>query len=120
MKTRTWIVILGIVLLSCLGLSLFFLSGNDTATHARIVSDGQLIETVDLRLPREITVETEKGGVNVITVRDGEIAVTQANCPDHYCMHRGFCSGGAQIVCLPNGLVISFLSQEQDVDMVVG
>ena len=120
MKTGTWILILAVVLVSCLGLSAFFLLGGDTATHARIVSNGEIIETVDLRIPREITVETETGGFNVITVRDGQIAVTQANCPDHYCMHRGFCSSGAQIVCLPNGLVISFLSQEQDVDMVVG
>ena len=120
MNTRTWILILAVVLVFCLGLSVFILSGDNTATHARIVSNGEVIETVDLRLLRELTVETENGGLNVITVRDGQIAVTEANCPDHYCMHRGWCSGGTQIVCLPNGLVISFLSQEQDVDMVVG
>ena len=45
--------------------------------------------------------------------------LTEADCPDGYCMDRGFCSGGAQIVCLPNRLVISFLASEE-VDFVVG
>ena len=47
------------------------------------------------------------------------IAVTAATCPDHYCMHRGFCDRGTQIVCLPNRLVIRFLG-EQNIDAVAG
>ena len=34
-------------------------------------------------------------------------------------MHRGFCSGGMQIVCLPNRLVIEFVA-EQEIDGVIG
>jgi hypothetical protein len=34
-------------------------------------------------------------------------------------MARGFCSGGTQIVCLPNRLVIEFLA-EQEIDGIVG
>jgi len=64
-------------------------------------------------------VDTPGGGHNVVTVKDGRIAVTQANCPDHYCMDRGFCNSGSPIVCLPNRLVIEF-SGEQEIDFVVG
>ena len=49
------------------------------------------------------------GKISDIAVKDGKIAVTEASCPDHYCMQRGYCHSGAQIVCLPNRLVISFL-----------
>ena len=42
-----------------------------------------------------------------------------SNCPDHYCMARGMCSSGTQIVCLPNGLIIQFL-EAQPIDAVIG
>jgi hypothetical protein len=58
-------------------------------------------------------------GHNVVTVKGGKVAVTEATCPDHYCMKRGYCDGGADIVCLPNRLVLKFIG-EQEVDFVVG
>ena len=115
MKTRTWLIILAAVLIVSLSLGLVLLNAGGEAVRAEIRSDGKLIATVDLRIDQELTVTTPSGGENVVTVRGGAIAVTSANCPDHYCMHRGFCKSGGSIVCLPNKLVISFLG-EQDVD----
>ena len=115
MKTRTWLLLLLALLIVSLGFGIALLSPGQEAVRAEIRSDGELIATVDLRIDQEFTVTTPSGGENVITVRGGAIAVTSANCPDHYCMHRGFCSGGGSIVCLPNKLVISFTG-EQDVD----
>ena len=117
MKTKFWIALLSVLLLLCLGLSVLTMGGSD-ASRARITSDGQLIRVVDLAVDQEFTVETEKG-YNVVTVKDGKIAVTEASCPDHYCMARGFCSGGTQIVCLPNRLVIEFLA-DAEIDGIVG
>ena len=85
----------------------------------RITSDGEVISVVDLKVDQEFTVESAGGGSTTITVKNGAIAVTAADCPDHYCMKRGFCDGGTQIVCLPNRRVISFLD-EADVDFVAG
>ena len=119
MKTGTWILLFALLLAACLGASFFLLSPGETSDFAQIISDGQLMHTVDLRTERQITVTTGSGGWNVVTVRDGKIAVTEATCPDHYCMERGFCNSGAQIVCLPNRLVIRFLG-DQGVDAVVG
>ena len=117
MKTKYWIAILTVILLICVGFS-FFLMGGEDASRAEISSDGRTVRIVDLHIDQEFTVETE-AGYNVVTVRDGKIAVTGASCPDHYCMDRGFCSRGAQIVCLPNRLVIEFLG-EAEIDGVVG
>ena len=117
MKTKYWIAIFSLLLFLCLGLSLLTLGGKD-ASRAAITSGGKLIRTVDLSVDQTFTIHTEEG-YNVVTVKDGKIAVTDASCPDHYCMARGFCSGGAQIVCLPNRLVIEFLS-EQEIDVAVG
>lgn len=119
MKTRTWILLLAAVLVVCLGLSAFLFRPHADAVFAEIISQGKAVKTVDLRIDQQFTVTTSQGGCNVVTVRDGKIAVTEASCPDHYCMDRGFCSSGAQIVCLPNRLVIRFLGK-QAVDGVVG
>ena len=71
---------------------------------------------VEMTDPEGVTTEVQG---NVITVKGGKIAVTEASCPDHYCMHRGFCDSGLQIVCLPNKLEIRFTGK-QDIDGVVG
>ena len=67
----------------------------------------------------EFVVRAGNESYNVVTVKDGKIGVTEATCPDHYCMNRGFCSSGTQIVCLPNRLVIRFVG-EQEIDGVSG
>lgn len=119
MKTKTWIILLSAVMAVCLGLSAFFLQPGDAAVQAEIWSQGKLLKQVDLRVDQEFTVTTPDGGVNTITVRNGHIAVTEANCPDGYCMDRGFCDRGTQIVCLPNRLVIRFVG-DQELDAAVG
>ena len=118
MKTRIWIGIICALLAVCVGLSLPVFLGNEPAAMARVLSDGEPVRTVLLSVDTEFTVPAPGGGHNVVTVRDGAIAVTEATCPDNYCMHRGFCDGGSSIVCLPNRLVIEFLG-EQEVDLVV-
>ena len=119
MKTKTWVILLTLILIVCIGLSIPMLFPGEEASHARIISDGKVLHLVDLHTDREIQVTTAKGGHNTVTITDGKIAVTEANCPDHYCMERGFCNNGSPIVCLPNRLVIEFQGQ-QEVDFVVG
>ena len=117
MKTKVWIMLLAVVLVVCVALGVWLLWPRE-AKNAQVYSDGELLFTLDLRIDQTKTVQSQYG-TNVITVKDGKIAVTQADCPDHYCMDRGFCSGGAQIVCLPNRLVIRF-GGEVEIDAAVG
>ena len=114
MKTKFWIILFAVIAAVCLCLSLPLLR-REQARFAQITSKGEVVKTVDLLIDQEFTVD----GKNTITVKDGKIAVTWADCPDHYCMKRGFCEGGTDIVCLPNRLVISFLG-EQEIDAAIG
>ena len=118
MKTGIWIGLIAAVLVVCAGLSAFFLLGGEGATSARVLSGGEEICVLELGKDRTFEVEHD-GGVNEITVRDGKVAVTAADCPDHYCMDMGWRNGGAPIVCLPNGLVIEFTG-DGGVDGAVG
>ena len=114
MKTKYWILIFAAVAAACIALSLPLLR-TEQARFAKITSKGVEVKTVDLLIDQEFTVD----GKNTVTVSGGKIAVTWADCPDHYCMKRGYCSGGTDIVCLPNRLVIEFLG-DQEVDAAIG
>lgn len=118
MKSRTWGILLVSLLVICLGLSLWLLLPKEPATRAEIWSEGKLLYTLDLTVDQAKTVTTDKG-VNVIAVKNGKIAVTDATCPDGYCIKRGYCNTGAHIVCLPNQLVIRFTGK-QTADAITG
>ena len=112
MKTKYWVLGFLVLAVVCATASLPLILGED-ALQAEIYSDGKLVKTVVLSVDQEFTVD----GKNTVTVQDGKIAVTWANCPDGYCVRRGFCSSGGDIVCLPNRLVIKFVD-EQEIDAV--
>ena len=118
MKTRFWIILTAAILvLSAVASGALLLPG-EQAVWAEIRSAGELNQTVNLRMDQEFTVPCP-GGYNTVTVKDGRIAVTEASCPDQYCVRQGFCNSGRDIVCLPNVLVISFLG-EQEIDGQIG
>ena len=119
MKTKTWIAIVCVIFALCLMISLITLKPGQDAAFAQITSGGKLVKTVNLLSNQQFTITAENGGENTVTIQDGKIAVTDATCPDHYCMKRGFCASGTDIVCLPNRLVIHFVGA-QSVDAAVG
>jgi hypothetical protein len=118
MKTGYWVGIFCVLLVVCGAMSLFLLGESEPAQQVEVWSDGKLLRTLSLAVDQELTVESANG-TNVVTVRDGAVAVTEADCPDGYCMQRGFCHGGTEIVCLPNRLVLRFVGQ-QEIDGIVG
>ena len=118
MKTKTWILLLAAVVAVCVGLSLWLFLPREQATAVKVISQGKVLTILPLSQDTSFSVQLPDGN-NVVTVKDGKVAVTQADCPDHYCMNRGWCSGGASIVCLPNRLVLEFVGQAA-VDGVAG
>lgn len=117
MKTKYWIIVIAVILLLSVGIS-FLLYNNKEYSTVQIYSEGKLLYTLPLSVNTTVTVETKRG-INTVTVKDGKVAVTEASCPDHYCMKRGWCNGGTQIVCLPNRLVLQF-TDETAIDGVSG
>ena len=118
MKTKYWIMILAVLLLVSGFFAIMLSRGSQDAQAVQIWSEGKLLHTLPLAVDTQIVVETDRGS-NTVTVRDGKVAVTAADCPDHYCVRQGFCNSGAQIVCLPHKLVITFLG-ETEIDGAVG
>ena len=75
-----------------------------------------------LDVPREEDVEVSSG-MNHISIHDGKVWVTSADCPDKICVNNysdGICLEGETIVCLPHGLVVSIEGGEDSgIDAVV-
>ncbi len=114
-KTSTWIIIFSI--LAALGAASFFFLKNagHAGTVAEIYIDGELYDSIDLSAvaaPYTFTIETERGE-NTVEVKNGSIAVTEADCPDQICVHQGFIHDDAiPIVCMPHRLVIQIAGEK--------
>ena len=118
MKTKYWIFILCALFALFALLSVLLLLPREKSGYAEIWSEGALIKTVALQTDQRLVVESSDG-TNTVEVKDGKIAVVQASCPDHICMKRGACDRGADIICLPNRLVIHF-SAAPELDAAAG
>ena len=113
-----WIAVALVVVLAVLVL-LCFLPRNQSAAYAQVYLNGELVKTVSLDQDQTFTVTGDY--CNEITVKDGAISVTAADCPGEDCVHSGSVyTDGRVIVCLPNGLEIRVVSKASDVDFVVG
>lgn len=119
MKTKYWGILIGLLLVVCLGLSFLLLMPRGEKNYVRVVQDGVVTALLDLGKNQTLTLTGANGGVNVVQVFDGKVAVIEATCPDHICMAMGYRDGGAPIACLPNGLILDF-SDVSGVDGAAG
>ena len=101
--------------------ALLFLGGiggmiwNLTRSHGRqveILQDGKILYTLDLAQAKDQTFTVTYGGrSNEIEIRDHQIRVKAADCPDQICVHMDWLEA-APIVCLPNRLSIQYADGE--------
>ena len=83
--------------------------------QAVVTQNGRVLYT--LPLDTDATVCVSGSYQNEITVQNGEIRVSDTNCPNHTCEKQGAISRGS-IVCAPNGMVITVTNAQEDVDAV--
>lgn len=114
-----WLAI-GIVAVIAIAVLLCFLPGrNEPAAYAEIYLHGELYSKVSLQENTAFLITDRY--TNEITVQDGVIAFTDSNCPGQDCVHSGSIHRtGRSLVCLPNSVEIRVISEESDVDFVVG
>lgn len=113
MKKRDFILI-GVVLVLALllwllprALGFFSVQGEK---QVRITVEGELYGIYDLQ--EEQTIEINDS--NLCRIQDGEVNMTEADCPDKLCMHQGPISiSGETIVCLPNKVVIEIVGKDE-------
>ena len=102
-RRNDWLLVGGL-LAAALALWLILRPG-EAGAWAEVYVDGALVGRYALTEDRTVTV----GGAdyNVLTIADGAVRVSKANCPDHTCVRTGAVSrAGERILCLPHRMSV--------------
>lgn len=108
MSKKYIIALAALLLIAAAGIAAWFIMKNIELEEptAEIIQDGRLLRTVPLSEDTEFIIECADG-YNTVTVKDGAIMISAADCPDKVCVKTGAISGGTvPIVCLPHRLEI--------------
>ncbi|MDO5136653.1 MAG: NusG domain II-containing protein [Eubacteriales bacterium] len=118
-KTKYWLLLLGLILGACLGYMLFLYSSKREGMRADIYQDGVLVSSVSLSQvtgTKTLTIQCEEG-TNVIQYRQGQIRMLRSDCPGQFCVKAGWSSHSAEpIVCPPHKLVVQVVEEDQEGD----
>jgi hypothetical protein len=102
------IIILGIV--SLVALNRLRRSGDS----AIIEVDGQIVQQLDLKASKEITVHGSIGKT-IIKIDQGAAQVIYSDCPEQVCVKTGKINrAGEIIVCVPNKVVVKISGKQQN------
>ena len=111
------LAVLTVVVLIALSYFLFLPHAGTENGNVEIFKDGERIHVFPLTENRTFSVDgTYK---NVISVKDGKVAILESDCPGTDCVHTGWISSaGRSIVCLPNRVEVRITAFDE-VDFVV-
>lgn len=113
-------ILLGISLL-LLGL-VFFVGlifwGQEEANKVEVKVNGKIIGVYSLAEEQEI--DLKDLGENTFLIRNSQVEMIKADCPDQYCVkHYPISKNGESIICLPNKVVITIKGKDEgEVDAV--
>ena len=114
-----WLAVAAVVIVAVCVIVCFLPQSHSQPAYAQIYLNGQLVKTVSLSEDQTFAITDRY--TNQITVADGKIAITAADCPGQDCVHSGSIHNTSRVlVCLPNGLEIRIVAADGDVDFVVG
>lgn len=86
--------------------------GTDTVI---IKKDGKIYGSYPLYTDRTADID----GKNTVIIKDGEVYMAYADCPDKLCVKQGKISGSEKkIICLPNKVTVE-VTKKSDIDAVV-
>lgn len=116
------ILIVSVLLVSAVALVYLFVFRKQGDT-VKVTVDGKLYGTYSLSQNHSENIHTGQNGeeLNRFVINDGKVYMEKASCPDGICVaHRSVFRDGESIVCLPNRVVITVISDSSDesVDVV--
>ncbi len=111
---KDFILLLVVLIIGVLGI--FLVNSANKGTMVEIKIDGKTVETLILQGDY---IEKEINGVTVCR-ENGEIYVSEADCPDKVCVRSGKISKtGEGIICAPNRVAVE-ISGKNQLDAMTG
>ena len=103
MKKKEMVFIGALLFISVMLCIYVYVLPHGTHGTIQITVNGELYGTYSLAEDQVIRI----GDTNVCEIKNGQVKMTEADCPDHLCMKQpAVGSAGGFIVCLPNKVVI--------------
>ena len=94
------------------------------ASFVRVSIDGRTLAEYPIGEDTETVIDGYRGGSLKLVIRDRQAYVESSSCPDKICVdHTVIKKTGESIVCLPNRVVITIISSDEDdgvIDAVAG
>ena len=107
-KHRYDLILLAVLLLAAAGAWLLLRPASGRGGWVVITQDGRETGRYPLSQNRTVLIGEEDGAYNLLEIKDGAAAVTDANCGDHTCVRTGAVSrSGQSIICLPHKVVVT-------------
>ena len=115
MKKGDWIIILFALLIAIVPIGIRFLRGTPAQREVTVTvtEEGKIIYQGSAWTDR--VVETAGGG-NRIVIRNGEVYMEYADCPDQTCVKEGKAGPGKPLVCLPNYVIVTVTASDGESD----
>lgn len=82
--------------------------------YVQVLVDGEVRETYPLDKDGKYRIETDDD-INIIEIKDGQVFMKEASCPDKLCIKQGKINkNGQSVICLPNKTVVKVISDKND------
>ena len=112
-KRKNDLILLAILVVFAVLIWLFVSITRTEGAYARVTVDGEAYGEYPLDTDAEIRIGDDEH-YNILVIKDGTAAITEASCPDKLCVHQGSISfDGQSIICLPNKVVVEIVGAEQ-------
>jgi len=116
-----WVFVLLLAAMACLAVFFVFANGKNgdivTISRGGIVMYSVNVKTI--AEPFEYEIKDENGEVlNTVYLSRDAVYIVYADCPDGLCVKQGKL-GAVPIICLPNGVVVRYESDNADYDTIV-
>lgn len=121
MLKKTDIILIGIVIVLCIGFLVYLNLSKEEGSELLITVDGKEYDTLLLEEDKVYTVDLGNGVYNTFKITDGYVDMIDASCPDKLCVDQSDIHNNHEtIVCLPNKVVLEIINApESEVDMFV-
>lgn len=108
MKKKDFILIGVVLLIALVGFGIIRWTQQD-GTQVVVTVDGKEVYRTDLSKDQTYEIPVEEG-TNIMKIRNGEVTMSEADCPDQICRnHAAVSQTGETIVCLPHKAVIEIV-----------
>ena len=113
MNKKDIILFFCILISSVVAFVVLWLALTPTGDVATVSVDGEEYARLPLGEDTELLVSTEYGE-NLVVVKDGNVFISDADCPDKVCVRTGKASPMKSVVCAPHRLTVTVEAEEAE------